>query len=127
MVSEEEGTSPDGKLVDLLTVELYLAVLGDFHSGHTLEKVLEHRVCAYLERGGVKFHRVFFYHYRIADIGDNCGLQIVLVDGKLYGAHLNYPVPEILLLDERPVAEHFYVEDIIAVRYFLKFDLSFGV
>ena len=40
LIIEEECPAPDGDLVDLLTVELHLPVLGYLHSGHPLEQIL---------------------------------------------------------------------------------------
>ena len=79
LVTEKEGASAHGKFVDFLAVELHLPVVGDFHTRHTLEQILQHRIGPYPEGRSIELDRIFLDNNRIAHIGDHRSLQELLV------------------------------------------------
>ena len=120
LVVEEEGSATHRELVNLLSVELHLAVFGDLHTRHTLDEVLEHIVGAHAEGRGRKFHRILLHHHGIAHIRNHRRLQELLVLLQLDGTHLHLAFPEIACLDKRLITHHFHAEDIVTKRHFFQ-------
>ena len=127
LVVEEEGAAAHGELVNLLTVELHLAVFRDFHARHAQQQVLEHGIGPHPEGRGVELHRIFLDDDGIAHIGHGGGLQELLVHLEPDGAQIHFLFPEIPFPGERLVSQHLHVEDIAAEGHFVQFGLAFGV
>ena len=127
LVVEEESPPADGELVYFLPVELDLAFRGDFHAGHTAQKVLEHSIGPHAEGRCIELYGILLYDYGIADIRHHSGPQELFVHLQKYGPHIDLVLTEIPLLHERPVAHHFDVEGIDAIRNAVQLRIALGV
>ena len=127
LVVEEEGAASQRKLVNLLPVELHLAVFGYLHARHPLDQVLEHVVGAHAEGRGREFHGILLHHHGVAHVRNHRRLQELLVLLQFDGAHIHLTFPEIARLHKRLVAHHLHMQHIIAQGHIFQLGGTFVV
>ena len=127
LVAEEEGASAHSEFVDFLTIELHRSFVGDFHTRHTLEQILQHRIGSYPEGRSIEFDSIFFDDDWIAHIGDHRSLQELFVHLQPDGAQIHLLLTEKALHHNRLVSHHLNVKDIASKRNLIQFGFTFRV
>ena len=127
LVTEKEGASAHGEFVDFLAIELHLPVVSDFHTRHTLEQILQHRIGSNPEGRSVEFNSILFDDDRIAHIGDHRSLQELFVHLQPDGAQIHLFLTEEALYHNWLVPHHLHVESIIAERDFVQLGFSIDI
>ena len=127
LVVKEEGPAAHSEFVNLLAVELNLAVLGYFHTRHSLQQVFQHRIGSHTEGGGIELYSVLFDNNGVTYIGDGCRLKKQFVLLQPDGSHIHLLLAEEALFHKRFIPHHLHVEDITAEGHLVQLGFALGV